>query len=115
MTVSESACWDIENAWFGKQKEKQRVVYFMLKCLLFYSAEGGEGPEEGGQDHQRQPGEGLLEGVQAPTRLLNTRRELSRTNKVGFSHSSLREKFLQSLAAILCPCGDRRKREGLSF
>ncbi len=45
----------------------------MLKCLLVYSAEGGEGPEEGGQDHQRQPGEGLLEGVQAPTRLLNTR------------------------------------------
>jgi hypothetical protein len=95
------------------RKEKQLVVYFMLKCLLVYSAEGGEGPEEGGQDHQRQPGEGLLEGVQAPTRLLNTRGELSRTNKVGFNHSYIQ--VLQSLAAILCPCGDRRIREGLSF
>jgi hypothetical protein len=88
MEVSESACWDMANVWFGKQKEKQRVVYFKLKCLLVCSAEGGEGPEERGQDHQRQPGESLLEGVQAPTRLLNTRGELSRTNKVGFSHSS---------------------------
>jgi hypothetical protein len=86
MEVSESACCDMANVWFGKQKEKkQLVVYFMLKSMLVLSAEGGEGPEEGGQDHQRQPGEGLLEGVQAPTRLLNTRRELSRTNKVGLT------------------------------
>jgi hypothetical protein len=71
------------------RKKNNEFVYFKLKCLLVCSAEGGEGPEEGGQDHQRQPGEGLLEGVQAPTRLLNTRRELSRSNKVGFSHSSI--------------------------